>query len=124
MLRSWKIASKTMGKVALLTLFGCTPYALQQRDFQARVDSPIGRPVSVVVEKLGLPTGEQTIGGRHYYAWHLSSGSHSAYLPLKMPGQKQPLWMQDSGEKWCEIVYEVDPDGIVLKGSFRGNDCR
>jgi hypothetical protein len=128
MKRSLILASKTAGKAvlsaALLTLTGCTPYFLQQRDFQARVNSHIGEPVSVVIEKLGLPTNEQTIGGHHYYAWHMTSGSSSTYLPLKMPGQKQPLWVQDSGEQWCEITYEVDQGEVILKGSFRGNDCR
>jgi hypothetical protein len=56
--------------VPLLSLLvaGCAAQAIKEK-----MTAEMGQPVSRVIEKLGFPTEERTIAGRHVYVWSTSN---------------------------------------------------
>jgi hypothetical protein len=67
--------------------------------FREGIDSLNGKPVSVAVDKLGLPTSEQTVAGMRLVKWSVVSGS----------------------EYQCTVTLQIDDQNIIRRGSGDGN---
>lgn len=86
---------KTFITLFPLILAGCvTP-----GQFREGIDSLYGKPMSVAVDKLGLPTSEQTVAGMRLVKWSVVSGN----------------------EYQCTLTLQIDNKNIIQKGSGDGN---
>ncbi len=77
-----------------LTLSACATPGQMQRG----LDGMIGQPLSTAVDKLGLPTSENTIAGMHLVTWQ-AAGTPDAP---------------------CRITLQVDDKNIIRKHNFEG----
>jgi len=86
---------RLIGFFVVLALEGCvTP-----GQFQDRLTALHGQPLSVAIDKLGLPTTEQTVAGLHLIRWSVVSGN----------------------EYQCTLTLQVDEHDIIRKHSADGN---
>jgi len=94
----------------------------------------MGRPVSEVVDALGMPSSERTIVGRHYLVWERS---YSASLPVtttagtvggfnttRTTGTYSSTTLGSSYETVnysCRLVFQVGDDERVAHVQYDGN---
>jgi hypothetical protein len=94
--------TKAMTKVlhaALLTmvLAGCATQSIE-----TRMTAYVGQPVSVVINKLGFPTAEQTIAGVKVYVW-------------------RTYRLVEGSSRDCTIRAIVDAHDIITRWDLDGN---
>jgi hypothetical protein len=67
-------AQRNLAILAALTLVGCGGMPnISLPDIKARNDFK-GKPVSVIITRLGNPSYQQTISGQKFYMWRIGSG--------------------------------------------------
>jgi len=73
--------------VPVLALTGCggglpnfsLPVGAERNDYR-------GKPLSVLVARLGNPTSQQTISGQKTYSWRMGNGSQQCLVSIVMAG--------------------------------------
>lgn len=92
-----------------------------------------GQPLSVAIDRLGVPTSERTLAGRHVYTW-TTSQMVSTYQPsstvstVKVPtGTGKSTYSGTSiggttvqTNATCKIDIEVDSREIIRNASYDG----
>jgi hypothetical protein len=75
----------------------------------------VGRPIGSAIDRLGFPTRDQTMAGRHVYTWDISRTSPN--LTTLASGQ---VVIQGSSTYGCSLGLEVDSNDVVIRYSFTG----
>lgn len=86
---------KIIAVASALILSGC----VLPGQLKAGLDGLIGKPLSVAVDKLGLPTSENTVAGMHLVRWKVLSAT----------------------ELQCLVTLQIDENQIIIKQSAEGN---
>lgn len=72
--------------LAALALAGCGGMpGLSLQDVKARNDFK-GKPVSVIIGRLGNPDLQQTISGQKFYMWRIGSGTQNCLISAGISG--------------------------------------
>jgi len=80
------VALRNLALLAVLALTGCGGMPnLSLPDVQARNDFK-GKPVSVIIARLGNPDGQQTITGQKFYMWRIGTASQSCLISAGIAG--------------------------------------
>jgi len=126
----------------LLALAGCASLNEEEvRQFQAEMDSYVGRSVDELVLARGVPTATAPLstGGRVLeYAkssTRISGGqSYTVYNPVFVPNSSGGgTWISvpsqhaapiHSSERNCKLTFQVSADNVVRAWKAEGNDCR
>lgn len=93
-----------------------------------------GQPVSAAIDRLGVPTSERTLAGRHVYTWKTSQ-LVSTYQPSSnvttgsIPGQNGKTKYSSTSiggttvqmNATCKIEIEVDDQELIRNSSYDGD---
>lgn len=128
--------------LGVLVLTGCAATNEEAaRQFQAEMDSYVGRSVDELILARGVPTAAAPLstGGRvleYTKSKTRISGGHSytTYTPVYVPNssgggtwisvpspQSTPI---HTSERYCRLTFQVSADNLVMNWKAEGNDCR
>lgn len=93
-----------------------------------------GQPLSAAIDRLGVPSNERTLAGRHVYTW-TTSQLVSTYQPTSNfttgsipdgPGKTRYTGTSVGGttvqtKATCKIEIEVDSQEVIRHGSYDGD---
>jgi hypothetical protein len=108
--------------VALLVA-GCSSTVVLDRELPKLV----GQPVDVAVQKLGMPTSEQTIMGRKVYVWSNTEQDVSLAPAFGMTTMGGPRTAQTTAlvpvatSGTCIVRLAVDDRGIIRSAEHQGD---
>lgn len=114
--------------LALLVLTGC---ATRER-YEQRVQTYIGKPISVVMDEWGYPSGSfESPTGNTVYVWETESRSASPHMSVGVYGGRWMsvgthvgMGMSSAGTvSRCQTFFEVNKQKIITHWRLQG-DCR
>ncbi len=85
-----------------------------------------GAPLDAVIAQWGYPTDEQNIGGHHIFHWYLvKQYTAPATATVNTIGQTSFVDVAGGGTVTgnCTRTLEVDPQNIVIRWEWSGNNC-
>jgi hypothetical protein len=118
-----------------LLLAGC----ITNQAFSERLNTLVGEPIDVAISKLGYPSSERQVAGRHLYVWSVDRNGtilvpQQSYANGYSTGpfgtttyQATATTMQAMPVNYvCEIDFEVDMADRIRSFQFSGNQggCR
>ena len=111
----------------LLVLCGCSrPAHLRARDFEARLNSSVGKDLSDLISVLGPPSEVMDLpNGNRLYEWRRSLGVQGE-SGTSAGGVYGVGWAHGSSsysEKTCNLRYTVDGNNRVVAAHYGGNSC-
>lgn len=121
---------KYLVALSVFALAGCATWG----QMKTGLDSLLDQPLSVAIDRIGYPTGEQTIAGRKLYRWG-SSQQSAMYMPTSTTTTGsvgtgmtyRPFSATTYGGTYvpvnynCEIILEVDSNDIIKRYQYNGN---
>lgn len=115
--------------IAALWLSACAT----REAYEARIETYVGKPISVVMDDWGYPTGSfEAPNGNTVYTWDKQSSYSRApsvqtgiFTGTSSGGFFTGFGFgSDTVTRRCQTYFEVDKTNTILRWRTQGNDCR
>lgn len=107
----------------MLCVFMCACATSQA--YKNKVEMYVGGNIDQVIEDFGLPDNQITSpNGNNVYVYSVLEHSTSPKTCSTDANGVYNCTGGNSSTDWCKTFFEINKENVVIKTSFRGNDCK